>query len=342
LIGQLGEYPARALRARAPSGLRPSAHLNAALDIRMKQLLTFFFVALVSTAQAGASNDLARKVWNHGSVDCDKNQDPPVEVYRFDIDTYILRQSKCIHFEAPFIYVLFGDHTVFVQDTGATADPSRFPLYETVRSLVAQRNHKEINLLVTHSHSHSDHTAADDQFRNKPGVTLIEPSAKAVREHFGFSAWPEGSASLDLGSRTLEVFPIPGHQKESIAIYDPRTGWLLTGDTLYPGRLYVTNWGEYRSSVERLVAFSKTRRISAVLGTHIEISNSGSLFEAGSTFQPDEATLALAADDLLHLDQALRDAGVIPREIVTDRFAVVPIGTFWRAVDRLMRWLGAR
>lgn len=294
--------------------------------------------ALAAPVQDCASGGLAEKVWNHGSKDCAKNHDPAIEVYRFDADTYILRQNKCVHFEAPFIYVLFGEHTVFVQDTGATADPGQFPLHETVRSLLAQRNQREVKLLVTHSHSHRDHRAADAQFRGKPGVKLIEPNAKAVREYFGFSAWPEGSATVDLGGRRLEVIPAPGHQDEGIAVYDSRTGWLLTGDNLYPGRLYVKNWSAFRSSIGRLVEFSKTRRISAVLGTHIEMSSTGRLFDAGSTYQPNEANLALAVEDLWKLDQVLRHAGDEPKEITTAKFVVVPIAPFWRMVDTILSW----
>ena len=129
--------------------------------------------------------------------------------------TYVLRQSKCVHFEAPFIYVLIGDHTVFVQDTGATAEADRFPLHRVIRELVAQRERttgKELRILVTHSHSHGDHTAGDAQFHGQPRVTLVEPTAPAVRKHFGFTQWPQGRAMLDLGGRTLVIVPIPGHQ----------------------------------------------------------------------------------------------------------------------------------
>lgn len=306
----------------------------------MKEWLLVIAVSMPATA--GASSGLIEKVWNHGSEDCASNHDPAIEVYRFDADTYILRQNKCVHFEAPFIYVLFGERTVFVQDTGATADPARFPLYETVRGLVNERNQSEITILVTHSHGHADHTAGDPQFRGKPGVTLIEPNARAVRESFGFSAWPEGSATVDLGGRVLEVIPAPGHQDEGIAVYDSRTGWLLTGDNVYPGRLYVKNWNEYRSSIRRLVEFSRSHRISAVLGTHIEMSSTGRLFDAGSTFQPDEANLALAAGDLSQLDQVLQQAGDESREIVTGKFVVVPLGAFWRMLGSVLGWLGVR
>ncbi len=297
--------------------------------------------AFVAPVQAGISNDLTDKVWIHGSTDCADNQDPAIEIFRFDADSYILRQNKCIDFEAPFIYVLFGQHTVLVLDTGATADPSQFPLYETVRSLVAHRNHNKIGILVAHSHSHGDHRAADPQFRDKPGVTLVEPNAKAVRKFYGFPKWPNGVAKVDLGGRILEIIPAPGHQDEGIAVYDSRTGWLLTGDSLYPGRLYVRNWNEFRSSFARLVKFSNGRRISAVLGAHIEMSSSGNLFEPGSTFQPSEANLALAPEDLSRLDQLLREAGDESEEIVTAKFVVVPIGAFWRLLGDVVGWFSS-
>ena len=69
--------------------------------------------AMCASAQVGASGVFAEKSWNHGSADCATNQDPAIEVFEFDSDTYILRQNKCVNFEAPFIYVLFGKHTVF-------------------------------------------------------------------------------------------------------------------------------------------------------------------------------------------------------------------------------------
>jgi hydroxyacylglutathione hydrolase len=295
--------------------------------------------------------ELERKVWNHGSEDCTRHQDPAIEVFRFDVATYVLRQNKCVHFEAPFIYMLFGEHTVLVHDTGATADPERFPLYAVVQSLMAQHDSTEGSeskeqrrrVLVTHSHSHSDHTAADGQFRGKPGVTLVEPDAQAVREYFGFANWPEGSAKIDLGGREIIVMPIPGHQDESIAVHDSRTGWLLTGDTLYPGRVNVTDWSAYASSIRRLAEFSKTHRVSAVMGGHIEMSRTpGKLFPAGSTYQPNEAGLALALEELLTLDQRLRQAGADAREIATASYQVAQVPWFARALSNLLKWVGVR
>ena len=295
-------------------------------------------VVAALVAQACVADTLAERVWIHGSHDCSLKPEEPLEVFQFDADSWILRQSKCVNFEAPFIYVLFGQHTVFVLDTGATEDPEEVALYDAVRKLAAKRRQPEIRMLVAHSHSHGDHRSADAQFRGKPGVTLIEANAEAVRGYYKFAKWPEGLATIDLGGRVLEVVPSPGHQDEGIVVYDARNGWLLTGDNLYPGRLYVRNWDEFRASIARLAEFAKKRRITAVLGAHIEMSRSGTLFEAGSTYQPDEASLVLTVEDLSRLDQVLRAASDGPRQIPAGKFVVEPIGAFWRVMGDVIGW----
>ena len=312
-----------------------------------RRTVSRWLIALVLSLfsnHARAADDLSTKVWIHGSEDCSTHRDPAIEVFQFDADTFILRQSKCVHFEAPFIYVLFGEHTVFVQDTGATEEPDRFPLFETVQSLIARRGPRAgapLGILVTHSHSHSDHTAADAQFRGKPGVTLVEPNADAVRRHFRFGNWPNGTSRIDLGGRELLVIPTPGHHDEHVAVYDSRTRWLLTGDTVYPGQLYVMDWPAYKASVHRLAEFADTHAVSAVMGTHIEMSRtSGKLFARGSTFQPQEAGLALTAADLRMLDASLRRSGDEPMEIPLGKFVVTPVSPFVRALGALLEWLG--
>ncbi len=294
------------------------------------------------SAAASETGDLQRlrdKVWIHGAKDCDTNRDPPLEAFRYDADTYILRQSKCSNWEAPFMYVLFGQHTVFVQDTGATKEAAQFPVYETIRKLIQERGNQQLKLLVIHSHSHGDHHAGDAHFRGKPGVTLVEPNNEAVREFFGFTDWPQGAATIDLGGRVLTVLPAPGHQTESLVVFDSRTGWLLTGDSVLPGRLYVWDWPAYKASVRRMVEFTRTNPVTAVLGTHIEMSRSGELFPAGAEYQPNEASLVLTPEDLVQLDRLLQKAGDDPGEIATKRFVVSPVGMIQRAISAIMRML---
>jgi glyoxylase-like metal-dependent hydrolase (beta-lactamase superfamily II) len=310
----------------------------------MKYLLICLYF-ITPAIYADAAEKISEKIWNHGSENCEDNKDTAIEIFEFDQDTYILRQNKCLNFEAPFIYVLFGKHMVFVQDTGATAEADQFPLYDTVQELITRRKranpNQDLTILVTHSHSHGDHTAADAQFLEKPGVTLVAPDSASVREYFGFADWPNGTATVDLGGRELTVLPAPGHHPESVAVYDPQTKWLLTGDSFYPGRLYIWDWPAYKSSIQRLLEFAKTHEISAVMGTHIEMSSvPGEDYPMGSSFQPNEAGLALSLDDLLALDSTLQGMGDEPEKKTMDKFIVYPISKFQKVLTWTLKRLG--
>lgn len=278
-------------------------------------IATLFWSGL-ALSNANIDTLVTQKKWIHGSADCDSNQDPAIDILKLDDSSYILRQNKCLHYEAPFIYLFMGRHTAFLQDTGATASHDSFPLYETVKALMNKweklQNLSPLRLLVTHSHGHSDHKAADEQFRGKPNVTLIEPSVSAVKSYFSFNNWPAGSKTLDLGHRTLEIVPLPGHKSDAIAVHDSQTNVMLTGDTFYPGRLYIKDENAFRASIKRLVAIAKHRNIKTFLGTHIEMKNEvGKDYPIGSTYQPNESSLILTMHDLVSLDSAL-DAQASP------------------------------
>jgi hydroxyacylglutathione hydrolase len=111
--------------------------------------------------------------------------------------------------------------------------------------------------------------------------------------------------TFDLGGRVLEVTGIPGHHPASIAIYDPWSGFLLSGDTVYPGRLYVVDFPEFVASLDRLVDFASARAVTHVMGCHIEMSRRpGRDYPIGSPYQPDEPAIQMTVGQL----QAVRDA----------------------------------
>ncbi len=277
--------------------------------------------------------------WIHGSRDCAANSDPEIDVYAHDQTTFILRQNKCMTFEAPFIYVLVGKSKILVLDTGDIEDPSDFSLYETVRSVLGQGVIADKAILVIHSHSHGDHYRGDAHFVGKPNVTMVKPTGDDVRSFFDFKAWPNGQASVELGGRTLIVIPTPGHQEEAITIYDPQTKWLLTGDTLYPGYIYVKNWEEYKRSIMRLLLFSRSNDVTAILGSHIEMtSEPGKYYPIGTTFQPEEAVLDLAPDSLRELSNRLQEP-YDGKELVFDGFIVKPMNIIQRTLSNLVRWI---
>lgn len=121
------------------------------------------------------------------------------------------------------------------------------------------------------------------------------------------------------------MIPIPGHEPSSIAIHDARTGILLTGDTVYPGRLYVREFDAYRKSIDRIVELLSEDDVSRVLGAHIEMTNRpGQDFGPMQPKHPDERRLELEWRHLLELRQVLSSMDVA-RYTARDDFIVYPV-----------------
>jgi predicted amidohydrolase len=138
-----------------------------------------------------------------------------------------------------------------------------------------------------------------------------------VSQYFNFIPYTgeeldEASCStFDLGGRCLDIFHIPGHYPDHIAVYDRSSGLLLTGDFIYPGRLYVYDRTAFHDSMRFLNKFCEAHRggISAVLGSHIEMTNTpGFDYPDGTFFQPDESPLALTESNVATLCQAVEEA----------------------------------
>jgi hypothetical protein len=130
------------------------------------------------------------------------------------------------------------------------------------------------------------------------------------------------------GGRVIDIIPIPGHQNAHIAFYDRQTGILFTGDSLYPGRLYISIFSEYVASIDRLVDFTDDKPVCWVLGTHIEMSNTpGVDFPIGSTYHPDEHPLQLTRAHLLELHTAIHAMNGQAQYEVHDEFIIFPLGS---------------
>ncbi len=248
-------------------------------------------IDFVSTAPITGSLDVA---WIHGAPSRRRAGDPAIQVHRYDEHTVILRQSKSVNYEAPFLYLLFGNDRALLLDTGATADPQLFPLRATVDRLIAEwlaRHPREgYELVVAHTHGHNDHVAADNQFSDRPATSVVPRDLDAMRSFFGFGDdWPAQTVTFDLGGRVLEILGSPGHHEAAVTFYDPWTGILLTGDTVLPGRLFAFDFAAFLATLDRLVAFTGTRTVTHVLGCHVEMtSRPGRDYPIGAAYQPDE------------------------------------------------------
>lgn len=273
--------------------------------------------------------NLNRIRWIHGSANCEQNTDPPIQAVQITPDTWILRQNKCINYEAPFLFLFFGKQKALLVDTGATEDETLFPVYATVKKLVDQQEQTtghSLDLIVAHSHAHGDHVAGDKQFRNKPRTAVVGKTVDEVATFFAIQHWPASTGMLDLGNRIVDVIPIPGHDKTSIAFYDRQTSVLLSGDSVYPGRLYVRDWAAYTASMQRLTDFVASRKVAYVLGNHIEMTTTLGLdYATGTTFQPDEQRLPLNKKDLRLLNETLKKMGDQPGRQVLDKFIITPV-----------------
>ncbi|MGH9699121.1 MAG: MBL fold metallo-hydrolase [Candidatus Acidiferrales bacterium] len=244
--------------------------------------------------------------WNEGSPDCAKNPQPPLQVHPYNSDTFILRENLCSTFEAPFMYLVLGSTKALLIDTGDVADPKMMPLAATVMNLLPGQGPAKLPLLVVHTHRHLDHRAGDAQFKNFSNAQVVGFDIESVRHYYNFTDWPNGIAQIDLGGRTVDVIPTPGHNETEVSFYDRKTGLLFTGDFLMPARFLIDDTRAEIASAERISAFVKDRPFSYLLGGHIEMNSAGELFPWESQYHPDEHVLQLTKQDAVELPAAVR------------------------------------
>jgi glyoxylase-like metal-dependent hydrolase (beta-lactamase superfamily II) len=272
----------------------------------MKKTIALMLVLLAAPAFGTTVPGSMEVQWNAGAADCAATPQPPLQVHAYEPQTFILRQSPCADFEANFLYLLIGSEKALLIDTGAIADPARMPLAKTVLDLLPGREGAKLPLIVAHSHGHQDHRAGDPQFASLPSVQVLATDPASVQAFFGFDQWP-GTGSVDLGDRKIRVVAAPGHHPSQVVFHDERTGLVLTGDFLLPGRLLVDDAAAYSESAQRVIEFLGDRPVTHVLGGHIELDTQGNLYTHGSRHHPDERRLELARADLLALPAAFAD-----------------------------------
>jgi hydroxyacylglutathione hydrolase len=270
--------------------------------------------------------------WIHGSEAAKYNTDPDIQVHACDEHTYILRQNKAVNYEAPFMFLLFGASRALLLDTGATANPQFFPLRRTVDSIIdgwlASHPHPDdYGLLVLHTHSHGDHTAADGQFDGRPNTVVIGAKRDAAWPYFGFDGDPEAVVQVDLGGRILDCLATPGHHEAAVTYYDRYSRILFTGDTIYPGRLYVFDWEGFVRSIDRLADWCAQKPVTWLLGCHIEMTTTAGVdYPVGWNYQPDEPPLELTTDHLGQIQSTLQAHGNKPDRYVLPQMIITPVG----------------
>ena len=196
---------------------------------------------------------------------------------QYNEDSFILRQNMCVHWEAPFTYLLFGNKGALLIDNGASANPAHYPLRETVDAIVARwakargRTRVPLTLVMTSGEDHAQ-TKGLAQFAGRPDTRIAPTPLAAMQEFHGLlGKWPTGTSSIDLGDRVIQVIPTPGAHKDGLSFYDPYCDFLFTGDLLFPGKINIGNDRDFVASLERLKAFADANPVKYVMGGHIDM-----------------------------------------------------------------------
>lgn len=152
-------------------------------------------------------------------------------IHNLDSNTWLIEEEAQCNV---YMYLLTGADKALLIDTGY----GTVPLNDVVASMT------DLPVTVLCTHGHFDHIGglgffptalmhqADRELYHQHRVELrtIAPNCIAPDSPEELD-WFEEELTLDLGGRTLKIFPVPGHTKGCIAILDVEHRWLFTGDT---------------------------------------------------------------------------------------------------------------
>jgi glyoxylase-like metal-dependent hydrolase (beta-lactamase superfamily II) len=290
---------------------------------------TFLILSLLLAPSATCAaeppiHSLRFKPWINGV----STGEPPMQVQRYDEDTYVIRQSIRTNFEGPFLFVLFGSARALLIDTGAGGLKVRPTIDRVIAEWAARHHRTSIPLVVSHSHSHGDHHQGDAEFQDRPDTTVVGLYPKDVTDFFKIADWPNQIVPYDLGGRMLDIIPTPGHQSAHIMMFDRKTRLLFSGDSLGPYRLYIpmNEAKTYRDSIDRVAAFTKDLHVSWILGAHIEMTTKPrELIPDEAPSHPDEHVLEISYSNLPELQTALHAMGDKLEQQAHRNFVIFPI-----------------
>ena len=238
--------------------------------------------------------------WTYGSNVAAKNRDPRVQVVQYNEDSFVLRQNVCVHWEAPFTYLLFGNKGALLIDSGATADAEYYPLRKTVDAIITRwgqargRSGAPLTVALTSGEDIAQNQGLV-QFAGRPDTTIVPKPLGAMKAFYGLAgSWPAGTGTIDLGDRLIEVIPTPGAHKDGVTFYDPYCDLLFTGDLLFPGKINISNDGDFVASLERLKAFTASNPVQWILGGHVEMMFvPGKYYPRFANYKPYERVLQM-------------------------------------------------
>jgi glyoxylase-like metal-dependent hydrolase (beta-lactamase superfamily II) len=213
--------------------------------------------------------------------------DPWFEVYKVVPGVFAIYEPH--QAEETISYLILGSKQALLYDTGMGISD----IQKVVTALT------KLPIVVLNTHTHNDHVGGNWQFDTVYGMDadFTRANAKGSKEDAqaelapcsicgdlpkGFdpktyatkpwhiSKFLHGGDKIDLGGRLLEILSTPGHTPDAICLLDRANGLLFTGDTYYPGPIWLfrpeTDLDAYVASVKRLAALEP--QLKLVLGQH--------------------------------------------------------------------------
>jgi glyoxylase-like metal-dependent hydrolase (beta-lactamase superfamily II) len=198
------------------------------------------------------------------------------EIYRVRPGVFAIYEGK--QFEEVISYLILGEKRALLFDTGLGIGK--------ISAVVARLT--SLPVTVINSHTHFDHAGGNAEFKEVwnrdltfttnnargqsnvysqdalaperlcgPLPAGVKPDSYSIRPWKSTHSLRDGE-QLDLGGRTVEILFTPGHTPDSLSLLDRKNGLLFTGDTFYPGPIYLfvpeTDFAAYSRSVMRLAA----------------------------------------------------------------------------------------
>jgi glyoxylase-like metal-dependent hydrolase (beta-lactamase superfamily II) len=255
----------------------------------MKLPSVFLAAICLTVAAAGQQPEWCRALPRpvYAKLERVKVSDPWFEVYRIRAGVFAIYEPHQV--EEVISYLILGKQKTLLFDTGMGIG--------NIRKVV-----EELTLLpvsVLNSHTHNDHvgdnwrfediygmdtdfTRANEKGSREDAQAEIVPEAICGRLPTGFNRpeyatrpfhighWLHDGDVIDLGGRTLKIIATPGHTPDSIALLDADNGLLFTGDSFYPGPIYLyrpeTDLDAYVASMMKLAALQY--RLQLLLPSH--------------------------------------------------------------------------
>jgi glyoxylase-like metal-dependent hydrolase (beta-lactamase superfamily II) len=213
--------------------------------------------------------------------------DPWFEVYKVTPTVFAIYEPH--QSEETISYLIVGDKQAMLFDTGMGISDTRKVTTELTRLPIA----------VLNSHTHDDHVGNNWQFETiyDMDTDFTRENARGSRDEAQAEVTPDQICGrlperfdqktyatrpwkitsymhdgdrINLGGRSLMIIATPGHTPDSISLLDSANGLLFTGDTYYPGTIWLyrpeTDLAAYGASVRRLAALAP--EVKMVLGAH--------------------------------------------------------------------------